>query len=95
MFLDYYNTLLEESESLSEKSVGKQVWSSINRLSPDYANFIYFLILHDYLLHGGDEKSNPYGCKLQTGGRGVIFNVDKLPLRTKKILLLFLTRISK
>lgn len=94
-FVTYYEQLAEESQTLSENNINRQIWSSINRLPPAHIEFIYFLILHDYLSHGGEEKTPPYGAKIQTGGKGVIFTVRNLPLRLQKILLAYLARISK
>lgn len=91
-FLEYYRLLLEEGRDLP---TDKQVWSSVGKLPQEHLEFIYFLVLHDYLVNGGEDKSNPYGCKTQMGGKGVLFTVDKLPERVQKVIIAYLARISR
>jgi len=93
-FLEYYQRLVEEAESITDENINKQIWTSINRLPTKYTEFIYFIILHHYLTENG-SASLPYFCKIQPGGRGVIFNVDNIPLELQKIILAYLVRISK
>ncbi|SPN79109.1 Hypothetical protein BRZCDTV_162 [Brazilian cedratvirus IHUMI] len=90
-FLSFYEELVSMSTRLSTE---KQVWSSINKLPSEHCEYLYFLILHDYLSHGGEEKSLPFGCKLQMGGKGVLYTVDKLPERTQKLIVAYLVKVS-
>lgn len=90
-FLEYYDHLLKISKDICHEN---QNWSSITKLPQEHVTFIYFIILHDYIINGGEEKQNPYGCKVQMGGRGVLTPVHKLPERLQKILVAYLAEIS-
>lgn len=89
-FKEYYDFLLKESKNKEINCL----WSSINSLPLKRREFIYFLILHDYLSHGGDEKNLPYGCKVKTGVRAAIITVDKLPKRLQGIIATYFERIA-
>lgn len=93
-FLQVYDKLIQTEVNLSLQE--RSVWSSISKLPEEHRNYLYYLILHDYLVNRGKEKALPFGCKLQTGGKGVLFFCDgKMPDRTKKLVLAYLLEISK
>lgn len=91
-FSDLYEQLANSNTHID---LNKQVWSVIGRLGHEHSEMIYFLILHDFINNGGDtSKVLPYSSKTLTGGKGVLFTLDKLPERTQKIIVRYLSLIS-
>jgi hypothetical protein len=68
-----------------EAPLDSKVWPQINRLDMNNLEIIYYLILHHARLNGNKEEV-PYAKKVHEGGRGVIYDVDSLPLELQHLL---------
>jgi hypothetical protein len=91
---ELYVQLLTKSSTID---ISKQLWAGIGKLNIKHCEMIYFLILHDFILQGGDaNKSLPYTPRVMPGGKGVLFSVDKqkLPERTQGVVIAYLIMIS-
>lgn len=80
-----YDRIVQQVATKGLKEVDKKIWPQISKLESKNATIVYLIILNYARLHGNVEEV-PYSKKIYEGGKGVIYDVDSIPLELQLIL---------